>query len=133
VNDKCHLVLPADRVKMSKRLTQCAALMRAIGLNQLMEKNPKGVNEFITKQHQHILNTLQVWTMGRRATTTPVNTDLQHVIDWIAVDTAIKHLLSFMQQNMSSLKVLLDHNVKFKPIYTLQQLVHALLIAKPAN
>ncbi len=128
----CHLVIPADRVKMSKRLSQCAVLVRAIGLNQLMDKNPKGVNEFIAAQHQHVLNTMQVWTMGRRATATAVNTDLQHVIDWIAVDTAIKHLLMFMQQNMSSLKSLLDRNVKFKPIYTLQQLVHALLIAKPA-
>jgi hypothetical protein len=124
-------LVPADRVKMSKRLSQCAMLIRSIGLKQSMEKNTKGVNEFITAQHQHMVNTMQVWTMGRRATATAVNTDLQHVIDWINVEAAIKHVLSFMQQNMSSLKSLLDRNVKFKPIYTLQQLVHALLIAKP--
>jgi hypothetical protein len=116
---------------MSKRLSQCAMLIRSIGLKQSMEKNTKGVNEFIAAQHQHMVNTMQVWTMGRRATATAVNTDLQHVIDWINVEAAIKHVMTFMQQNMSSLKSLLDRNVKFKPIYTLQQLVHALLIAKP--
>lgn len=106
-------------------------LIRSIGLKQAAEKNTKGVNDFIAAQHQHVLNTMQVWTMGRRATATAVNTDLQHVIDWLNVETAIRHVLTFMQQNMGSLKSLLDRNVKFKPVYTLQQLVHALLIAKP--
>jgi hypothetical protein len=116
---------------MSRRLTQCALLVRAIGLRTALDKNSKGVNEFIAAQHQHCLGTFQVWTMGRRATATAVNTDLQHILDWLTVEAALKHLLAFLQQYMDTVKSLLDRNVKFKPIYTLQQLVHAVLITQP--